>query len=317
MIDKILCIVGLMLFSHYVNAQQLTPNTINAAGQSHSAGGLLLEDAMGGLVVNPVSNTIFMYTPDFLQPEAGTTTTPPPIGNVRLFGVAGVDNGGTTFINNGLMLEFTVGEVASITYTQGANMLTQGILQPFNTGGVLPVLGLELYAKRISNTQVQLDWKTIQEINNKGFYIERRKENENSFANVGFVNSAALNGNSSFPLQYQKLDNNNFGGKTYYRVKQEDIDGRSTWSVIRIVTGTDGKQTVMQVWPVPSTGPVNVLVSGISHADNLMVFDMSGKLIQRQVIQANTSVSVTGLAKGAYIIRLGNQPDIVQRIVIQ
>jgi len=316
MTDKILYMVGLMLFSYYVNAQQLTPTTINAAGQSHSAGGILLEDAMGGLVVQGLSATTFIYTPDFLQPDAGTTTTPPTIGNVRLFGVAGIDNGGTTFINNGLMLEFTVGEVASITFTN-SNTLTQGILQPYNAGVALPVLGLELYAKRISPTQVQLDWKTIQEINNKGFYMERRKENENSFTNIGFVNSSALAGNSSFPLQYQKLDNNNFTGKTYYRVKQEDIDGRNTYSTIRVVNGVNSKQTVLQVWPVPSTGSVNVLVNGMSNTDKLMVFDVSGKLLQQYNVQNNAPLQLNRLTPGTYILRLEQHKDMMQKIVVQ
>ena len=217
----------MLLFYTAASSQQISPQTINAAGTSSSNGGVVLEDAVGGLVVSTISTPTFIYTQDFLQPDKGTTNIVPPVNDVVLSSGSGLDNAGTTLTAGNAMIEFTVGEAASITLSNANNMLTQGILQPYTIGGALPITGLEFYAKRISNTQVQLDWKTLQEINNKGFHIERKKENENSFADMGFVSSNANGGNSNFPLQYQKLDNNNFSGITYYRLKQEDIDGRT------------------------------------------------------------------------------------------
>jgi hypothetical protein len=234
---QIKLVLLMLLFCRAASSQQISPQTINAAGKSSSNGGVVLEDAVGGLVVSTINTPTFMYTQDFLQPDAGTTTGPIYINDVKIDGNIGVDNAGTTFIAGNAMIEFTVGEAASITLNSANNMLTQGILQPYSIGGTLPITGLEFYAKRLNSTTVQLDWKTLQEINNKGFSIERKKENENNFAAMGFVNSNANGGNSSFPLQYQKLDNNNFTGNTYYRLKQEDFDGRSTYSVVRIVKG--------------------------------------------------------------------------------
>ncbi|HYG50060.1 MAG TPA: hypothetical protein VD905_04110, partial [Flavobacteriales bacterium] len=125
-----------------------------------------------------------------------------------------------------ITFEFSLGEMATITISNG-NIVTQGFLQPLSeiSASPLPVIGLEFYAKRINKQQVQLDWKTLQEINNKGFYIERKKENENNFAALRFVDSKGQNGNSSFSLSYMQLDTNNYAGKTYYRLKQEDFDG--------------------------------------------------------------------------------------------
>lgn len=301
-----------------VAAQQLYPTTISSGGRSISNGGIMLEDNVGGLLVSTISTTTFMYTQGFLQPDAGSTTTVPHIQDVTLSSSGnGIDNAGTTFINGNIMLEFTVGEVASKTLINSNNMLTQGILQPYNSITALPVTGLEFYAKRLNATTVQLDWKTIQEMNNKGFHIERKKENESAFAAIDFVKSHAVDGNSSLPLQYQKADNNTFIGKTLYRLKQEDIDGRFTYSVVRIVNGSGVKQTVLQVWPVPSAGPVNILVSGIEKPDNLQVFDMSGKLMQQMKVQNNTTVQLGRLFPGTYIVRLSENKDLVQKIIIQ
>lgn len=298
-------------------AQQITPQTINNGGSSKTAGSIILEDAIGGLLVNTVTGPVFMYTQDFLQPGAGTTTSIPVINNVVLGSGAGLDNAGTSFSNSGITIDFTLGEAASITLHQPGTMLTQGILQPFPAAVSLPVTGLEFYAKRISSTQVQLDWKTIQEINNKGFYIERRKENEVNFSAIDFISSKAVNGNSSVPLQYTKPDNNNFPATTYYRLKQEDLDGRTSYSPVRIIAGAGNKQTILQVWPVPATGPVNILVSGIDKTDQLLVFDMNGKQVQQHSIQDNQPLQLKQLTAGTYIIRLAQHRDLVQKILVQ
>lgn len=307
----------LVFATTWVQAQQLSPQTLNSAGSSKIAGGIILEDALGGFATASTNTSVFMYTQDFLQPDAGSTTVIPVLNNVVLSGGSTTDNAGTTLINGNLMLEFTLGETASITLQQGSNMLTQGILQPYSTGAILPVTGLELYAKRINPTTVELNWKTQTEINNKGFFIERKKDNENSFTGIHFTATAALGGNSSFPLQYTYNDNNNYTGKTWYRIKQDDNDGRSTYSAIRIVDGSNGKQALLQVWPVPSSGPVNVLVSGIAGADKLFVVDAGGRVVQQLTVQNNSSIQLNKLLPGTYIIRLAENKELVQKIIIQ
>jgi hypothetical protein len=309
----------LLLISSFVKAQLLTPQTLSTAGVSNSSGGVLLEYSLGGLSASTISTPTFMFTQGFLQPVAGTTNTLPLINNVVLSTGSTLDNGGTTFINGGVMLEFTMGEMASITLNSASNKITQGILQPFslNLGGALPITGLEFYAKRISNTQVQLDWKTLQEINNKGFHIERKKENENNFADMGFVNSKALNGNSSAGLNYQLPDNNNFSGITYYRLQQEDFNGRTTYSVVRSIKGDAAKQLNMQVWPVPAVGFFNVSVNGLSKPDLIQVIDMNGRMVKQFTIQNQTQQQVSGLPAGTYFVKLGSDNTVTQKVILQ
>lgn len=307
----------MLLLYTTASSQQISPQTINIAGKSSNNGGLILEDAVGGFVVATISTPTFMYTQDFLQPGAGTTTVVPPINDVVLSSGSGVDNAGTTFTAGNAMLEFTLGEAASITLSAGNNMLTQGILQPYMMGGTLAVMGLEFYAKRISNTHVQLDWKTQQEINNRGFQIDRKKENEIDFTNIGFINSYASSGNSSLPLQYQKMDDNNFRGNTYYRLKQQDFNGRSTYSVVRIVKGEAAKQLTMQVWPVPAVGFFNVSVNGLDKNEVLQIVDMSGRLVKQFTIQNQIHHQINGLPAGSYFVRLANDKTVGQKVIVQ
>ena len=315
MCKKIMVVAGLCI-TLTAKAQQLVPQTINSGGNHKAAGAIVLEDALGGLLVSSISGSGFLYTQDFLQPDAGTTSSIPFINNVTLSSGNGIDNAGTTFIAGSTLLEFTVGEFASLTYVNANNMLTQGILQPYSSGSALPVSGLEFYAKRTGKNQVQLNWKTVQEISNRGFHIERKKENESDFRTIGFVSTAAAGGNSNQPLQYRYPDNNDFAGKTYYRLKQEDIDGRTLHSVIRWVNG-ESNQASMQIWPVPSTGPVSVLVTGIDNTDRLLVYDMSGRLVQQQPIQDQVPVQLRSLLPGTYLLRLARNKELSGSAVIQ
>jgi hypothetical protein len=311
--------ISLLFFfiSATAQAQKITIQTISAAGSYFSAGGLQLESSMGGLAVMTTKTPVFMYTQDFLQPDAGVTSSIPIINDVVLNSGAGLDNAGSSFANGNARIDFTLGEFASITYSQGSSMLTQGILQPLNIGAALPITKLEFYAKRVNNSQVQLDWKTLQETNNKGFHIERKKENEIGFTSIGFVPSMAPGGNSGLPLKYQKLDNNSFNGNTYYQLRQEDIDGKASYSVLRIVKGDESKQVVLQVWPIPAVGYFNVSVNGLVKPDVLFIVDMSGKTIRQIPIQNQSQQQVSGLTAGVYYVRLGSDNGVGQKVIVQ
>lgn len=311
---------GFLLCLHTsIIARQLTPQTINAAGESSSNGNILLESSVGGFAVTSFTGTTYLYTQDFLQPFAGITTTIPPAPPLTATIGTGIDNGGTTFTNTdaAVMLEFTVGEVASISLQQGSAFLTQGILQPYPNSATLPVTNLQFLARRINQQQVQLSWQTEQEFNNKGFYIERRKENEARFAEIGFESSKASGGNSSFTLTYEQTDANDFGGKTYYRLRQEDMDGKNTLSAIRLVSGVSEKTLILKAWPIPAVNNFYVQVLGLQKPDILQVFDIRGQLVKSTAISNQQQLQISGIAPGTYVLRLAGDKELTQKIIIQ
>jgi len=79
---------------------------------------------------------------------------------------------------------------------------------------------------------LRLDWATATEINNHGFYIERRiKGAESQWSELGFQAGA---GTSNQPHQYNRVDNDVVVNTTYqYRLRQEDRDGSVTYSGIK------------------------------------------------------------------------------------
>lgn len=227
------------------------------------------------------------------------------------------NSSGSSGTVNNIHFEFNLGE--SFTTTIGnSQLVTQGLLQPIVLAqGPLPVLGLEFNAKRISNNKVQLNWKTVQEIDNKGFYVERKKESDLNFTQLHFVQSAAPNGNASLPLSYAHVDTNSFAGKTYYRLKQEDIDGRYMYSTIRLVNGNNHQPVVLKAWPVPAVGNFNVQVQGILKQDVLQLFDVHGRLLKTYPVQEQVPINISGLAPGTYFVRLVSDVSIQQKVIVR
>lgn len=216
-------------------------------------------------------------------------------------------------------LSFTLGEAVAHKIQSPATLLAlnQGFQQRLLTGTALPVTGLIFSASRTNATQVSLQWKTVQEIDNKGFYIERKNDNETSFTGIRWVNSATADGNSQTEQTYRFTDLNAHKGYAYYRLRQEDRNGRFAYSLIRTVAGTATDAVQLQVWPIPSSGPVQVRVAGLLQPDAYEVYDMNGRRVQQYAAIPNQTTTIRVAAKGMYVIRLAKAPDIKQTFIVQ
>ncbi len=93
----------------------------------------------------------------------------------------------------------------------------------------LPV-ELSSFAASLNQNTIDLNWVTKTEVNNYGFNVERRI-NEEDWRTIGFVEG---NGNSISPIEYSYTDRDLFAGgsKFQYRLKQVDNDGTFEYSDI-------------------------------------------------------------------------------------
>lgn len=176
-----------------------------------------------------------------------------------------------------------------------------------NSCDVLPV-SMFNFGGFIKDYQAYLNWSTATESNNKGFYIERSKDGRN-FTSIGFVNGA---GNSSQIKNYTYTDGTLKDinvSTTYYRLRQVDLDGKSTYSN---VLSLDLKNIFKwRVYPNPikniatielnltATSKVNVQL--IARDGRVLINADKGILNQGQ---QQIFVSTQGLAKGSYIIKV-------------
>jgi hypothetical protein len=88
----------------------------------------------------------------------------------------------------------------------------------------LPAQLASFTLKVVNATSVQLEWRTISETNNFGFYVQRKLATESSFSVLpnSFVSG---HGTTLVPRQYSFTDNFVVGVELQYRLKQVDLDG--------------------------------------------------------------------------------------------
>lgn len=156
-------------------------------------------------------------------------------------------------------------------------------------------------AAQLKNGQILLSWTTYTELNNKGFDIERSSDG-NIFTSIGF-----LSGNSTSTLQhtYFFTDNNPMYGKNFYRLKQIDFDNSYTYSNNIFIENISNTNTVLNVFPNPATGTINVNTKGYS--GELLVTDISGHIIAVIATTGDsTAINVAGFSSGIYFLKAGN-----------
>jgi hypothetical protein len=151
-------------------------------------------------------------------------------------------------------------------------------------------------------------WSTTMEENNKGFEIQRSTD-QSSWTPIGFVNGAV---NSQTQKNYQYLDPNLPAGTYYYRLKQVDLDGRSSISNVVDVTFTGSMVLeLMQNRPNPfnSSTTINMVIPKAGRVQ-LILYDQIGRPVQTLMDEEKTpgtysvQVNRNGLSSGIYYYRL-------------
>lgn len=191
---------------------------------------------------------------------------------------------------------FTVTDAEGGTMTRTVNILADANVS-------LPISLVNFKAKRKDAATVALSWETEEESNNGHYEIQRTFTPGSSFTTIAKVDSKAKGGASSQKLLYDANDPNNYRGVTYYRLMQKDLDGRSTFSEIRTVTGSDALPQV-KVWPVPSKGRFSLLFTNAQHATSVRIYDVDGKMTgKEEIIQSGVVRSFTIATAGTYFIK--------------
>lgn len=190
----------------------------------------------------------------------------------------------------------------------------------FSVSGInivpLPIELLSFNAEAFSSGYVQLNWKTISETNNDYFSIERSADGLN-FELMGIMDGA---GNSNQILDYSTRDLNPLSGTGYYRLKQTDYDGNSTYSSISKVEFNEADELYFNIYPNPTSEGSNPILSLTGNEEEEMIvniYEMTGKLISstKVILNSNGVTNVemkTNLSQGIYLISATNSKNITQ-----
>jgi len=163
------------------------------------------------------------------------------------------------------------------------------------------------FTASVRNSQVQLLWSTATELNNSGFEIERSVNDVSNFATVGFVEGK---GNSTEISYYSFNDNPQISGanQIYYRLKQIDFDGNSTYSnIVNVVYDVPAEFVLNQNYPNPfnPATTISYFVPKESFV-SIKVFDFLGREVTTLVNEMKStgsyelSFDASNLPSGTY-----------------
>lgn len=237
----------------------------------------------------------FIYSPSFNPANALTNY------------ITGDDN-----TNTGNDYRITATLTAGVTYIlvsttyNNANYGTGSTLITGPAGAVLPVTFISFDA--IANgSNIDLAWLIGSESNNKGFYIERSYDAIN-FSEIGFVKSY---GSSAITNKYNFCDKTAKPGKLYYRLRQLDLDGKTSFSKTVSVTLAD---TRFSIYPNPTKG-FAIFTQKIANNTVVSISNSIGITVKQKVV--NNGINLTGFAPGVYYIRIDNVQNQKLTVVVQ
>lgn len=222
------------------------------------------------------------------------------------------------------------GNHTGVSVTNATVMSSRNSMQNFgefalaadSTQNPLPVT-LTSFTAAADKAGALVQWNTSSEVNNSGFDLERSVDGR-SFEKVTFVKG---NGTSALAHKYAYNDENAFTNTTsnilYYRLKQIDFDGRTTYSKVVRVASYMQQAGAVSVYPNPFEDNYTVTVDLQNDAEvEFVMTNIQGKTIATETVSAvkgNNNLPVTRFANleaGVYFLRItvGGESQVIKMI---
>ncbi len=152
-----------------------------------------------------------------------------------------------------------------------------------NYVNIIPV-ELTSFSASVIGSSVMLSWSTATELNNSGFEVQRKTDNSD-WKTLSFITG---HGTTTQPQSYSYTDNTVQAGiKYYYRLRQNDFDGKFSFSnVIEIDISALKDYTLEQNYPNPFNPSTKISFS-IPKAGNvkLTIYNQIGEVVEQLVNQ--------------------------------
>ncbi len=191
-------------------------------------------------------------------------------------------------------------------YTLCSDSVTLNIVEE-----VLPV-ELLYFTGKITEIGNHLEWKTVSELNNQGFNIQRFFNG--NWQTLGFVEG---NGTTIEMHEYNFLDENPIKGHNYYRLEQVDFDETRNYSnVIDLELKQESVELAITLYPNPTSGILNIEVGEIGEIPTFQVFDISGRLISVNIQNVGTNqwqLNTIDLPNGSYFLQMKQGEQVLNK----
>ncbi len=197
----------------------------------------------------------------------------------------------------------TTGSTAAGTVSSGAPVSS---FSPFTLGSSSPdnPLPVELISFEVQqhNQDALITWQTASEINNDYFEVEK-SENAQDFYVIDFQIGA---GNSNTILNYSSIDQSLNQGVHYYRLKQVDYDGSTSYSSIKSINiqSNSLKQLIIYPNPALSNQEIYLLVENIKDLASIQIQDALGKTVYNNNVTTKNLIQLPFLSTGQYLVQI-------------
>ncbi len=179
---------------------------------------------------------------------------------------------------------------------------------------ILPIDLLSFTAERI-NDYIELKWETASE-KNADYYVLQKSGDRDVFSDIATIQAV---GNSTTISSYAKVDNNPLDGINYYRLKEVDRDGKTTFSnVVQEMYLANSEFAVSSIYPNPAVDDLFIDINSRSSMTLLIsVNDITG----RQVMTTESNIgagfnnivlNISELPRGWYSLTIGREDQVLE-----
>lgn len=216
------------------------------------------------------------------------------LSSSEILGSGAINFSGSSFTNTGKGIFGCTSNVASVCLLSG--------------GGTLPI---ELISFQVTNNteSKKLTWITASEVNNDFFTLE--KSTNNTAWEILYSTKGA--GQSSQKITYSFNDFDQISGIAYYRLKQTDFDGETSYSHV-VSTKTETLQT-LTAFPNPFDHEITFNNSS-EHNTTATLYNIDGRPVLKniQFSPGMNTLSLPQLNSGIYFIKFGNSVVRIQKL---
>lgn len=190
----------------------------------------------------------------------------------------------------------------------------------FSFSLVVPV-ELTSFSARASNDIVELEWITASELNNDFFTVERSLDGETFEKVIDIPGKGTTNEQHT----YKTLDTEPFSGKSYYRLRQTDYDGKFEYSSLVLVQLETNNLLKFKIYPNPNNGQFNISFENNwkDKTGHIQIIDVMGRSVYEMDFGYNKKIVVDPKAGfkmplGAYFIILTvDDQRATRKIIVQ
>lgn len=161
----------------------------------------------------------------------------------------------------------------------------------------LPLIWGPVQAIR-NNNDISVNWSTRSEQAVSHFQVERSADGRQWLAVGNVVDARNIGGEQN----YSAVDRGAPAHRLYYRIRQQDFDGRITYSAV-VTAAAIGESLSINVFPNPASGSFRLTGVDVLNIQKVEVFDTRGALVL-SFSKAQNEYDIRSVASGVYHVRI-------------